>query len=187
MTSIADFTVRAQDGTSTSLEQYAGKVVLVVNTATGCGFTPQYKDLERIYQEYQGRGMTVLDFPCNQFGDQAPGSDTEIQQVCTLRYGTTFPRFAKVEVNGPGQAPLFAWLKEAQGFSGLGKRPRALALRAVLWAKDRAYASSPDIKWNFTKFLVGRDGTVLARFEPTTPMSEVEQAVVGALGPGQED
>lgn len=182
MTSLGDFTVSAQDGTSTSLEQYTGKVVLVVNTATGCGFTPQYKDLERIYQAHRQAGFEVLDFPCNQFGGQAPGSDAQIQQECTLRYGTTFPRFAKVEVNGPGQSPLFAWLKEAQAFAGLGRGPRAWALRAMLWAKDRAYSSSPDIKWNFTKFLISRDGTVVARFEPTTPMAEVERAVVAALG-----
>ncbi len=181
MTSISDFIVRAQDGSSAELAVYAGKVLLIVNTATGCGFTPQYEDLERIYAAHQDEGFEILDFPCNQFRDQAPGTDEEIRSFCTLTYGTTFPQFSKVEVNGPGEEPLFAWLKAEKGFAGLGRSPKALAMRAMLLAQDRDYAAKPDIKWNFTKFLVGRDSRVLARFEPTVPMAEVEAAIVEAL------
>lgn len=181
MTSISSFTVTGQDGADVDLSQYAGKVLLVVNTATGCGFTPQYEDLERIYTEHRDAGLEILDFPCNQFHGQAPGSDEEIHEFCTLTYGTDFPQFSKIEVNGEGEAPLYTWLKESKGFEGFGKGAKALAMRTMMLAADRYYASKPDIKWNFTKFLVGRDGQVLARFEPTAPMEDVEKAVVAAL------
>ncbi|WP_167202381.1 glutathione peroxidase [Actinomyces respiraculi] len=181
MTQLRDLTVRAQDGTDINLGRYEGKVLLIVNTATGCGFTPQYEDLERLYQAHREAGLEILDFPCNQFRGQAPGTDAEIHEFCTLTYGTTFPQFSKVEVNGEGESPVFTWLKAATGFEGMGSSAKALAMRAMLKAQDRHYASKPDIKWNFTKFLVSRQGEVLARFEPTAPMSEVEAAVVAAL------
>ena len=181
MTSISSFTVTGQDGADVELSQYAGKVLLVVNTATGCGFTPQYEDLERIYTEHRDAGLEVLDFPCNQFHGQTPGSNEDIHEFCTLTYGTDFPQFSKIEVNGEDESPLYTWLKESRGFEGFGKGRKALAMKAMMLASDRAYASKPDIKWNFTKFLIGRDGQVVARFEPTVPMEDVERAVVAAL------
>ena len=144
--SIYDMSVEARDGSQVSLSEYRGRVLLVVNTATGCGFTPQYEDLERIYAAYRDRGLEILDFPCNQFRDQAPGTDEEIHQFCTVKYGTEFPQFHKIDVNGPDAAPLFDALKRAAP--------------GVLGSKG--------IKWNFTKFLVDRTGTKVERFAPTT-------------------
>lgn len=180
-TTVSSFTVTGQDGAAVGLDRYAGKVLLVVNTATGCGFTPQYEDLERIYTEHRAQGLEILDFPCNQFRGQAPGTDEEIHEFCTLTYGTDFPQFSKIEVNGPGESPLYTWLKSEKGFEGLGGGVKALGMKAMLKAADRDYASKPDIKWNFTKFLIGRDGRVVARFEPTAPMADVEAAVLAAL------
>lgn len=151
---IYDFTVKTPKGEDISLREFRNQVLLIVNTATGCGFTPQYKGLEELYRKYRDKGFEVLDFPCNQFGHQAPGTDAEINEFCTLKYDTTFPRFKKIDVNGPDQSPLFKWLKSQKG-GFLGSR----------------------IKWNFTKFLVDRNGKVVARFAPTTPPSKIEDAV----------
>ncbi|MBR1834096.1 MAG: glutathione peroxidase [Bacteroidales bacterium] len=151
---IYQFKVLDGNGDSVSLAQYRGKVLLVVNTATQCGYTPQYTDLERIYEKYQDSGFVILDFPCNQFGSQAPGSYDDIHNYCTSRYGITFPQFAKVNVNGLQASPLYVWLKS--------KKPG-------------------DIQWNFTKFLVDRNGEVKRRFEPGNAMSTVEKAVENAL------
>ncbi|MDR1599754.1 MAG: glutathione peroxidase [Oscillospiraceae bacterium] len=154
--SIYDFTVTGADGGPVNLGGYRGKVLLVVNTATGCGLTPQYRGLQELYEKYRGRGFEILDFPCNQFGHQAPGTDAEIGSFCELNYGTTFPRFKKIEVNGDGASPLYKWLKE-----------------------QKSGAFGGNIKWNFTKFLVDRDGEASARFAPTkTPAAlgkEVEK------------
>jgi glutathione peroxidase len=155
---IYDFTVTDPEGKSVSLASYRGQVLLVVNTATGCGFTPQYEGLQELYEKYRQQGFVVLDFPSNQFGKQAPGTDAEIGAFCTLNYHTTFPRFAKIEVNGPNEIPLYTWLKAQKG--GLvGSR----------------------IKWNFTKFLLGRDGEVIARFSPTTTPAALDREVARAL------
>ena len=171
-----DYTVTAKDGSEVSLAQYAGKVLLIVNTATGCGFTPQYEDLERIYADYREQGFEVLDFPCNQFANQAPESDEEITQFCTLKFGTEFPQFKKLEVNGPNADPLFAALateKPFEGFNGLKK----IVMNKVAKSVDKEFGDKAYIKWNFTKFLVNRDGELVARFEPTASMKEVEAAV----------
>lgn len=147
---IYDYQVKQTDGALKSMADYQGKVLLIVNTATGCGFTPQYEGLQNLYDEYQKQGLEILDFPCNQFGHQAPGSDQEIVEFCQLTYNTTFQTFAKVEVNGENQAPLYQFLKAAQG--GLLNKA---------------------IKWNFTKFLVDRQGNVVKRYSSQTKPEEI--------------
>ncbi|RVT40759.1 glutathione peroxidase [Sphingobium algorifonticola] len=145
MTAITDFTVRKPDGTMQSMADYAGRVLLIVNTASQCGFTPQYEGLEALHREYAERGLSVLGFPCNQFGAQEPGDAAEIARFCSLHFDVTFPLFAKIDVNGATADPLFVWLKAQQ--------PGLLGTQAI--------------KWNFTKFLVDRSGHVVARHAPT--------------------
>ena len=165
--SIYDFSVKAQDGTDVSLSDYRGKVLLVVNTATGCGFTPQYDELQDLYDEFKDSGLEILDFPCNQFGEQAPGEDEEIHSFCTGRYGITFPQFSKVEVNGENAIPLYKWLTENTTFEGFGMSPMGMMLSGVVRKTDKDYKNNGNIKWNFTKFLIDRNGEIAARFEPT--------------------
>lgn len=173
-----DFEAVDAKGDTVSMDKYKGDVVLVVNTATECGFTPQYKDLEKLYKKDHEKGFEILDFPCNQFGGQAPGTIEEIGSFCTLKYGTTFPRFEKVDVNGANALPLFTWLKEQKGFQGFDPANKLTpVLEDMLGKADPNYAASPDIKWNFTKFLIDRDGNVVARFEPTTSMETVDAEV----------
>ena len=174
---IYDFTVSAKDGTPVSLAAYEGKVLLVVDTATGCGFTPQYEDLERIYAAYREQGFEVLDFPCNQFANQAPESDEEITAFCTLKFGTEFPQFKKIDVNGETADPLFAARAAEKPFEGFGKGLKAKALEKFTNANNKQFGDKAYIKWNFTKFLVDRDGKLVARFEPTVDMADVEKAV----------
>lgn len=164
---IYDFSVKAQDGSEVALSDYKGKVILVVNTATGCGFTPQYDELQDIYDEFKDNGLEILDFPCNQFGGQAPGDDEEIHSFCTCRYGITFPQFSKIDVNGENAAPLFKWLTENTKFEGFGKSPMGLMLSGVVKKNDKDYKNNGNVKWNFTKFLIDRNGEIVARFEPT--------------------
>ena len=151
---IYDLKVLNTKGEEVSLSDYRGKVLLIVNTATGCGFTPQYEGLQKLYDKYQGEGFEILDFPCNQFGNQAPGTDAEIGQFCSLNYHTTFPRFAKVDVNGKNEIPLFAYLK-----------------------KEKGGMMGSNIKWNFTKFLVDRNGKVVERFAPTVTPEKIESHI----------
>ena len=179
--SFYDYTVLDRHGEPFSLEAYRGKVVLVVNTATGCGFTPQYKPIEEMYEKYHDRGFEVLDIPCNQFAGQTPGTDEEIHEFCTLRYNTQFPQMKKAEVNGENELPLYTFLKSEKGFEGFGRGPAALAMSAMLKKLDKDYKTNPAIKWNFTKFLVDREGKVVARFEPTADMKKVEEAVAALL------
>ncbi len=178
---IYDYNVVNANGEEVSLEQYRGKVFLVVNTATGCGFTPQYKELEQMYEDYSGKGFEILDIPCNQFAGQTPGTDEEIHEFCTLHYNTKFPQMKKSDVNGEQALPLYTYLKEQQGFAGFGKGVKALAMAAMLKKIDKDYKNNPDIKWNFTKFLVNREGEVVARFEPTASMKDVDKAVAALL------
>ena len=165
--SIYDFKVKTQSGEEIPLADYKGKVLLIVNTATGCGFTPQYDELQNIYEEFKEQGLEILDFPCNQFGEQAPGSDEEIHTFCKGRFGITFPQFAKVDVIGEHAVPLFKWLSENTKFEGFGKSPMALMMNGVAKKMDKDYKNNSDIKWNFTKFLIDREGNIVARFEPT--------------------
>ena len=161
---IYDFTVKNNMGEDVPLSVYRGKVLLVVNTATGCGFTPQYEGLEALYKKYRDRGFEILDFPCNQFFGQAPGTDEEIETFCKLNYGTTFPRFSKIDVNGEHAAPLYTWLKE----QAIDDKPDS-GLPALLekLAKKGHQIAGSSIKWNFTKFLVDRNGNVVGRYAPT--------------------
>ena len=155
---IYDISVKSRDGKEVALKDYEGKVLLIVNTATGCGFTPQYTGLQKLYDTYKDKGFEILDFPCNQFANQAPGSDDDIHTFCTGRFGITFPQFAKIDVNGKNEDPLYTYLKSKKG--GL---------------------FSSRIKWNFTKFLVGKDGTVIKRFGPTETPESIEAFVKKAL------
>ena len=160
------------------LNDYQGKVLLVVNTATQCGFTPQYEELQKLYDKYHGRGFEVLDFPCNQFGEQAPGSYDEIHSFCTGTYNITFPQMAKINVNGDSAEALYVWLKEQAPFGGFDTTDRIGAyLDRMFRAEDSLYDQNPDIKWNFTKFLIDRSGKVVKRFEPTAKMGEIEASI----------
>lgn len=158
MTTLHDFSATAIDGTETDLSAYAGKVVLVVNTASECGFTPQYQGLQELQETYGDRGLVVLGFPCDQFGGQEPGDESAIADFCESRFGVTFPMFAKVDVNGPAAHPLWVWLKDSKG--------------GLLGSK---------IKWNFTKYLVDRNGTVVGRYSPTTEPAKIAKDIEKAL------
>ena len=178
---VYDYTVTARDGSQVSLSDYEGKVLLIVNTATGCGFTPHYDPLEAMYKEYRDQGFEILDFPCNQFADQAPGSDDEIHEFCQVKFGTEFPQFKKIDVNGETADPLFAYLATEKPFTGFGKGIKNKALEKFASANNKQYGDKAYIKWNFTKFLVDRAGNVVARFEPTVDMDDVKKAVAAAL------
>ena len=174
MKTIYDYTVKDRKGKDVSLKEYAGEVILIVNTATQCGFTPQYTELEQLYEKYHPQGLVILDFPCNQFGQQAPGTDESIHEFCKLNFGTEFPRFKKVKVNGPDAAPLFKYLQSQKGFAGWNMdHPIAHILDDMLSKEDPDYKEKADIKWNFTKFLIDRDGLVADRFEPTEKMETI--------------
>lgn len=178
---VYDFSVKAQDGSEVSLADYKGKVLLVVNTATECGFTPQYGDLQKIYEAHQKDGLEILDFPCNQFGEQAPGTDSDIHTFCTGRFGVTFPQFSKIEVRGDGAIPLYKWLCENTKFEGFDKNPMGVILNGVAKKMDSDYKNNSAIKWNFTKFLIDREGNIVARFEPTASMKKVQEKIEEVL------
>lgn len=179
--SVYDFKVKAQDGSEVSLADYQGKVLLIVNTATGCGFTPQYDELQDIYDAHRKDGLEILDFPCNQFADQAPGSDEEIHSFCTGRYGITFPQFSKIDVLGENADPLFKYLSDNTTFEGFGKGPMSLILKAAVKRMDKDYKENGNVKWNFTKFLIDRNGNIAARFEPTESMDTVKEKIEEVL------
>ena len=181
MANVYDFTVKDRKGNDVNLGKYAGKVLLIVNTATGCGFTPHYDPLEAMYKELRGQGFEILDFPCNQFANQAPGSEDEIHEFCTLKFGTEFPQFAKIDVNGEAADPLYAYLASEKPFEGFGKGLKNAALNKFADVNNKKFGEKAYIKWNFTKFLVDREGKVIARFEPTVDMKDVREAVVSAL------
>lgn len=178
---IYGFKVTNDENKQVSLKQYKGKVLLIVNTATQCGFTPQYAELEALYRKYHDQGLEILDFPCNQFGAQAPGTLQEIRQFCTDHYAVTFPQFAKIDVNGANETPLYTYLKKQAGFKGFGQNERAQKMDRMMKKRDADYASKADIKWNFTKFLVDSQGRVVNRFEPTSDMKQVDDAIVSLL------
>ena len=176
-----DYSVPNTKGEEISMKQFEGKVVLVVNTATGCGFTPHYAPIEEMYEKYHDQGFEVVDVPCNQFKGQTPGTDEEIHQFCTLKYHTQFPQMKKSDVNGENAIELFKYLKSQKGFEGFGKGPAALAMSALLKTIDKDYKNNPEIKWNFTKFVINREGEVVARFEPTADMKKVEECVASLI------
>jgi glutathione peroxidase len=174
---IYDYQVPTADGKEQALADYKGKVLIVVNTATGCGFTPQYEGLEKVYEQYHTQGLEIIDIPCNQFAGQTPGTDDEIHEFCTLKYNTQFPQMHKSDVNGENALPLFKYLKSQKGFEGFGKGPSAIAMSLMLKKIDKDYENNSEIKWNFTKFVIDRNGEVVARFEPTAKMSDVADCV----------
>ena len=176
-TNIYDLSVTDRAGAAVPLSAYKGKVLLIVNTATGCGFTPQYEDLEKIYSKFRDEGFEILDFPCNQFAGQAPESDDEIHQFCTMKFGTEFPQFKKIDVNGETADPLFVRLATALPFEGFGHSPKALMLKPFADKNNKQFGDKAYIMWNFTKFLVDREGNLVSRFEPTVDMKKVEAAI----------
>ena len=176
-----DISVTRPDGSQLSMADFKGKVVLVVNTATGCGFTPHYEPLEKMYEKYHDQGLEIVDVPCNQFKGQTPGTDEEIHQFCTLKYNTQFPQMKKSDVNGENAIELFKYLKSQKGFEGFGHGATALAMAALLMTIDKDYKNNPEIKWNFTKFVIDREGNVVARFEPTADMKKVEECVASLI------
>ncbi len=181
MSSIYSFTVKDRKGNDVSLKDYKGKVLLIVNTATGCGFTPHYEPLEAMYKELREKGFEILDFPCNQFANQAPGTEDEIHEFCKLKFGTEFPQFAKIDVNGDSADPLFAYLASEKPFEGFGKGLKSIALEKFTNANNKKFGDKAYIKWNFTKFLIDREGNVIGRFEPTVDMNEVRAKVEALL------
>ena len=181
MNSIYQFTAKGRNGTSLDIASFKGKVLLIVNTATGCGFTPQYTGLEQLYAKYHDKGLEILDFPCDQFGHQAPGSDDEIHQFCALKYNTSFDQLAKIEVNGPNADPIYKFLKAARAKDDAPEAEIA-KLRELLAKHGLAGAQEPgDIEWNFTKFLIDRDGNIVKRFHPTTTPETIDAEIAKLL------
>ena len=177
MSTIYDYTLPVPGGEEVSMSDFKGKVLLIVNTATGCGFTPHYEPLEEMYRDLHDKGLEIIDVPCNQFAGQTPGTDEEIHEFCTLKYNTEFPQYQKSDVNGENELPLYTYLKSQKGFEGFGKGPKAMAMGALLKKIDKDYKNNSNIKWNFTKFLVDREGKVVARFEPTFDMKKLRECV----------
>ena len=180
-TKVYDFTAVANDGSEVSFADYKGKVLLMVNTASKCGFTPQYEGLEALYQKYRDQGLVIIGFPCDQFGHQEPGTNEEIAEFCRLNYGVTFPLMDKIDVNGENAHPIFQWLYSEKPFAGFGDGDTAQFMDGMLSRMDPDYASNPDIKWNFTKFLIDRKGRVIARFEPTVTPEQLENDIAQLL------
>lgn len=179
--SIYDYSIPKPNGEELKLADLKDKVLLIVNTATGCGFTPQYETIEALYEKYHDKGLEVIDIPCNQFGHQTPGSDAEVHEFCQLHYNTKFAQMKKSDVNGANELPLYTYLKSQIGFKGFGEHQFSKLLGDMLAKEDKDWASKSDIKWNFTKFLVNRQGEVVERFEPTADMNEVEIKILELL------
>ena len=178
MGTIYDFTALSNKGKEVNFADYKGKVLLVVNTASKCGFTPQYDGLEALYQKYKDQGLVIIGFPCDQFGHQEPGTNEEIEEFCRLNHGVTFPLMSKIEVNGEGAHPIYQWLKSQAGFAGFNPEHKLAKILDGMFTKaDPDYASKPDIKWNFTKFLISCKGTVVCRFEPTTEPKDMGDSI----------
>ena len=181
MTTIYDFSAETNKGEELTFSQYKGKVLLIVNTASKCGFTPQYDGLEALYQKYSDQGLVVIGFPCDQFGHQEPGTNEEIEEFCRLNHGVTFPLMAKSDVNGENANEIFKWLYSQKPFAGFGDSDTGKFMDGMLSRQDPDYASNPDIKWNFTKFLIDRKGRVVARFEPVVTPEQLESEIEALL------
>ena len=176
-TRIYDFTAESNSGEQVNFADYKGNVLLIVNTASKCGFTPQYDGLEELYQKYKDEGLVVIGFPCDQFGHQEPGTNEEIEAFCRLNHGVTFPLMAKSDVNGENANAIFKWLYSEKPFAGFGEGETAKFMDQMLSRQDPDYASNPVIKWNFTKFLINRKGHVVSRFEPVVTPEELEEEI----------
>ncbi|MBQ1435366.1 MAG: glutathione peroxidase [Clostridia bacterium] len=182
MATVYDFKVKDAKNNDVSLSDYKGKVLLIVNTATECGFTPQYSELQELYKKYEGKGVEILDFPCNQFGAQAPGTNDEIKTFCQTRFGVTFPQFAKIDVNGDAEIPLYTFLKAEKGFEGFpAEHPASEMMNGLLAKIDPDFKNNSKIKWNFTKFLVDKNGNVVKRYEPMAKMSDIDADIAALL------
>lgn len=177
---IYDFKAEKNDGEIMDFENLKGKVLLIVNTATGCGFTPQYEVLERLYQKYKSKGFEILDFPCNQFGHQAPGDDKEIHEFCTVKYKTSFPRFKKTDVNGENASPIWKFLKENSPEEYIKGTAHKLSMKAVA-QMSTSYKNKNDIKWNFTKFLLDKNGLPVFRYSPVERPDVIEKDIIELL------
>jgi len=178
---IYDFSAETNQGEQLNFSQYKGNVLLIVNTASKCGFTPQYDGLEALYQKYASEGFVVIGFPCDQFGHQEPGTNEEIEEFCRLNHGVTFPLMAKSDVNGENANEVFKWLYSEKPFAGFGDSDTGKFMDGMLSRNNPDYASNPDIKWNFTKFLIDRKGRVVARFEPVVKPEELEAEIADLL------
>ena len=174
--SIYDLKVKNRNNEDVSLSDFKGKVLIIVNTATGCGFTPQYEGLENLYRKYHDKGLEILDFPCNQFGNQAPGTDDEIHEFCALKYNTSFDQFTKIDVNGDNESPLYTFLKDAISDDIISGIKNKMAMKAVEKI-SKTTKKKNDIKWNFTKFLVDKEGKVVARYSPTYIPEDMEEKI----------
>ena len=174
--SIYDLSVKNRNNEDVSLNDFKGKTLIIVNTATGCGFTPQYEGLEKLYQKYHDKGLEILDFPCNQFGNQAPGTDDEIHEFCTFKYNTSFDQFQKIEVNGENESPLFTLLKNEIDEDIISGVKNKMAMKAVE-KMSKTYKEKKDIKWNFTKFIVDKNGNVVGRYSPTYKPEDMEDKI----------
>ena len=174
--SVYDYSIVDREGKEIKLNDYKGKVLIIVNTATGCGFTPQYEGLEKIYKEYHEKGLEIIDIPCNQFGNQAPGTDDEIHEFCALKYNTSFDQFTKADVNGENELPLYTYLKEQIKEDKIDGIKNKMAMKAVEKI-SKTTKKAGDIKWNFTKFLVNKEGKVIGRYSPTYKPEDMEEDI----------
>ena len=174
--SIYDYKVKTRNNEEISLNDFKGKVLIIVNTATGCGFTPQYEGLEKLYKEYHDKGLEILDFPCNQFGNQAPGTDDEIHEFCALKYNTSFDQFSKIDVNGENEDKLYTFLKNAIEDDTIDGMKNKIAMKSIEKISKTA-KEKKDIKWNFTKFLVDRQGNVVGRYSPTYKPEDMKESI----------
>ena len=178
--SIYDISVKTRDNKDYSLKDLKGKVLIIVNTATGCGFTPQYEGLEKLYKEYHDKGLEILDFPCNQFGNQAPGTDDEIHEFCALKYNTSFDQFMKIDVNGENESPLYTYIKNKAKEDIIEGMKNKIAMKTIEKISTTCKKDG-DIKWNFTKFLVDKDGNAVKRYDPTFNPSDIEKDILELL------
>ena len=174
--SIYDYKVKNRNGEEISISDYKGKVLIIVNTATGCGFTPQYEGLEKLYKEYHNKGLEILDFPCNQFGNQAPGTDDEIHEFCQFKYNTSFDQFAKIDVNGENESPLYTYIKNEIKEDIIEGMKNKMAMKAIEKISSTCKKEG-DIKWNFTKFLVDREGNVVSRYSSIVKPEDMEEKI----------
>ncbi|MDR0959528.1 MAG: glutathione peroxidase [Propionibacteriaceae bacterium] len=182
MSSVYDFDYTSIEGKPVSMKEYAGKVLIIVNTASKCGFTPQYEGLEALYEKYGEQGFVVVGFPCDQFKGQEPGTEEEIAEFCQVRFGVTFPLSKKVDVRDEGAIPLFRYLTSQKGFEGFGKGVKAATMTAYIKTVYGSTVDDEQIKWNFTKFLIDREGNVVARYEPTTTPESIAPEIERLLG-----
>ena len=178
---IYDYTLPKPNGEELKLSDFKGKVMMIVNTATGCGFTPQYEAIESLYEKYHDKGLEIIDIPCDQFGHQAPGTDDEIHEFCQIHYNTMFPQMKKSEVNGENELPLYTYLKSQKGFEGFPEGQYKQMMEQMMAKADPEWDKKPDIKWNFTKFIIDKQGNVVARFEPMADMDKVEECIKSLL------